>query len=67
MCRGDLVEQVVLVTSRRSGQHLLELLRGDYIYPWARVCVCVERSVGVRTPCYYSLIKISAVSGTKGL
>lgn len=42
MCRGDLVEQVVLVTSRRSGQHLLELLRGDYIYLWPCVCVSVR-------------------------
>lgn len=48
MCRGDLVEQVVLVTSRRSGQHLLELMRGDYIYLWPCVCVCARNAALVR-------------------
>lgn len=40
------MEQVVLVASHRSGQHLLKLLRLDYIYLCVYAAVaCVHRII----------------------
>lgn len=60
--RRDLVEQVVLVKLRRSAQHLLNLLWGDWMCVCAYVrahCICLSVSL--------NMIEIPAASDTKGL